>query len=289
MLSRKLGFAILALSAALAAQTPPPGPRLMSNEELTALPQTPQAKGDQLRHYFFKEAGREVPYRIYVPSRYDGKSKLPFMVCLHGAGGTQDSLMDWGHGMLKDLAEKHGYIVATPLGYPLGGSYGQHYNIGIPDSARAGKEMSAAERKQSDEWSEKDVLNVTEIVAKEYGVDRSRIYLMGHSRGALATWYLGDKYRSLWAGLAPVAGGFLDTDYPFEHLRGLPVIVSQGSADAVALPERARQQVAAMEKLNLHPKYVEVPGATHGSIVDAALPGIFDFFDEHAPQAKPHL
>jgi hypothetical protein len=44
-----------------------------------------------------------------------------------------------------------------------------------------------------------------------------------------------------------------------------------------------------MEKLSLHPKYVEVPGATHGSIVDAALPGIFDFFDEHTRQAKPHL
>ena len=43
--------------------------------------------------------------------------KLPMMVCLHGAGGTQDTLMDWGQGMLKDLAEKHGYIVVTPLGY----------------------------------------------------------------------------------------------------------------------------------------------------------------------------
>jgi predicted peptidase len=278
MVMYRLAFAVLALGSLVSAQG------LVASEKLARQPQTPGAKGDQQRHYFFKEAGREVPYRIYVPMRFDGRSKLPMMVCLHGAGGTQDSLMDWGHGMLKDLAEKHGFIVVTPLGYPPGGSYGQHFNIGIPDSARAGSGMTAAERKQADEWSEKDVLNVTEIVAREYQADRSRIYLMGHSRGALATWYLGDKYRSQWAGLAMAAGGFLDTDYPYEHLRGLPVIVYQGSADAVALPERARAQVAAMEKLRLHPRYVEVAGATHGSIVDAALPGIFDFFDEDPPK-----
>jgi poly(3-hydroxybutyrate) depolymerase/catechol 2,3-dioxygenase-like lactoylglutathione lyase family enzyme len=262
---------------------PPAGPRLMSHEELAARPQTVGAKGDQLRHYFFTEAAREVPYRVYVPSRYDGRTALPMMVALHGAGGTHDTLMDWGKGMIKDLAEKHGYIVVTPLAYPLGSSYGQHFNIGIPDSARAGSGMSDLQRKQSDEWSEKDVLNVTELVAKEYHVDRARIYLMGHSRGALATWYLGEKYRDKWAGLAPVAGGFLNlADYPFEHLKGLPIIVSQGSADAVALPERARNQVAALEKAGQHPVYVEVAGATHGSIVDAALAGIFDFFDAHS-------
>jgi predicted peptidase len=261
----KIAFAIAALAALLAGQPP----------------QIPGAKGDQQRHYYFPEAGKEVPFRLYVPSRFDGKTKLPMMVCLHGAGGTQDTLMDWGHGILQDLAEKHGYIVVTPLGYAPGGSYGQHYDIGIPMGARAGGNMSDAERKKTDELSEKDVLNVTELVAKEYAVDRSRIYLMGHSRGALGAWYLGNKYRQLWAGLAPVAGGFLDTDYPFEHLRGIPVIVSQGGADTVALPERARKQVAAMEKIGLHPRYVEVAGATHGSIVDAALSGIFDFFDEN--------
>jgi len=256
-------------------------PKLLSHEELAARPQTAGAKGDQLRHYFFKEAGREVPYRVYVPASFSANTNLPMIVCLHGAGGTQDSLMDWGNGLLKQLAEKHGYIAVTPLGYPIGSSYGQHYNVGMPDSARPGGNMSAEERKRADELSEKDVLNVTELVAKEYHVDRSRIYLMGHSRGALATWYLGDKYRGKWAGLAPVAGGFLDTDYAYEHLKGVPIIVLQGGADTAALPERARMQVAELEKTGQHPTYVEVPEATHGSIVDAALPKIFDFFDQH--------
>jgi predicted peptidase len=256
-----------------------PQPALPPSDELARQPQTIRAKGDQQRHYFFKDAGREVPYRIFVPSRYDGREKLPLMVALHGAGGDQNTAMNWGNGLIMQLAEKYGYIVASPLGYPPGGSFGQHYNIGIPDSQRAGGTMSAAERAQADRWSEQDVMNVTEIVAKEYDVDRQRIYLIGHSRGGLATWYLGEKYRDIWAGLAPMAGGFLDTDYPFERLRGLPVIVSQGGADTVALPERARKQVAAMEKIGLKPAYFEFKEATHGSITSAALPGIFEFFE----------
>lgn len=271
-------FVILfAVPLILSAQTP--APKLPSSEELAARPQTPRGKGDQARHYFFKDAGREVPFRLFVPSRYDGQP-LPMIVALHGAGGTEDSLMDWGHGIIKLLAETHGYIVVTPLAYPPGSSYGQHFDIGIPDSARAGSGMSAAERKRADDLSEQDVLNVADLVAKEYRV--SRIYLIGHSRGALATWYLGAKYRSKWAGLAMMAGGFLNTDYPYEQLRGMPVFIAQGSEDKVALPERARNQVASMKKIGLEPEYLEVPGATHGSIVDAALPKIFDFCDTHA-------
>ncbi len=274
------------------ASTPPPlqqptqpsaqnAAHLLPNEQLAALPQTPGATGDQLRHYFFKEAAHEVPYRVFVPPALSGKSGAPLLIALHGAGGTQDSLMDWGHGMLPALAEKYGYIVATPLGYPLGSSYGQHYNIGIPDSARAGSAMTDDQRKTADNLSEQDVLNVTERVAKEYSVDRKRIYLIGHSRGALASWYLGEKYRDQWAGLAMIAGGFLNTDYPYEHLRGMPVMIAQGGADTAALPERARAQVAAMKKIGLEPQYFEVPDATHGSIIDAALPGIFEFFSQH--------
>ena len=280
----KLGVAGALLAISLSATGQTIAPALPSSSELAARPQSRRAKGDQPRHYFFKEAGREVPYRVYVPSRYNGETlpnseALPMIVALHGAGGTEDTLMDWGKGTIKDLAEKHGYIVATPLGYPLGASYGQHYDIGIPDSARAGSGMSVEERKHADDLSEKDVINVADLVAKEYSV--SRVYLIGHSRGALATWYLGAKYRAKWAGLAMMAGGFLNTDYPYEQLRGLPVMVAQGGADTVALPERARKQVDSMKKIGLAPEYLEVAEATHGSIVDAALPKIIEFFDAY--------
>ncbi len=45
-----------------------------------------QATGDQRRSYYFEEAGREVPYRMCVPTGWDGESELPLVMFLHGAG-----------------------------------------------------------------------------------------------------------------------------------------------------------------------------------------------------------
>jgi predicted peptidase len=270
--------AALALAGYLAAQAPPPLPKLLSSEELAKQPQTPGATGDQERHYYFAEASQEMPYRLYVPLKWNRQTKLPMIVVLHGAFSTHDTLFAATQGILKTLAEEHGYIVVSPLGYgPLGG-YGQHYDIGMRPPVEG---ATAEEQERASKLSEEDVMNVVALVTREYGVDEFRIYLMGHSMGGLGTWYLGEKYADKWAGLAPVAGGFENTDYPWERLRGMPVFVSNGSADTVAVPSRARRQVAAMQKAGLHPIYLEVPGATHVSILDSVFPKIFEFFDNN--------
>jgi dienelactone hydrolase len=56
--------------------------------------------------------------------------------------------------------------------------------------------------KDTNALSEKDVMNVLEIVCKEYNVDEHRIYLMGHSMGGAGTLHLGTKYPDKWAALA---------------------------------------------------------------------------------------
>jgi predicted peptidase len=268
---------MLALICCLRAQTP----SLLSSDEVAKQPQTTRATGDQQRHYYFAEAGKEMPFRLYVPAKWNRDTRLPMIVALHGAFGTHDTMMKAGGGIIGTLAEKHGYVVVSPLGYaPLGG-YGQHYNIGMVPPRQGATEE---ERQRSSRFSEQDVMNVVALVTKEYAIDESRIYLMGHSMGGLGVWYLGEKYRDQWAGLAPIAGGFEDTDYPWERLRGMPVLVSNGSADTTALPSRSRNQVAAMEKAGLHPVYLEVPGATHGSILNSVFPEIFDFFDRNKRQ-----
>jgi len=56
----------IALSVYASAQTDRPrtgfSPPIPS-EELAKQPQTPGVIGDQQRHYYFKDAGREMPYR----------------------------------------------------------------------------------------------------------------------------------------------------------------------------------------------------------------------------------
>jgi predicted peptidase len=49
-------------------------------------------------------------------------------------------------------------------------------------------------------------MNVLALVEKEYAVDTSRVFLMGHSMGGMGTWYLGQKYADKWAALGVMSG-----------------------------------------------------------------------------------
>jgi len=68
----------------------------------TASPNNPQwrAKGDQHRKYHFAAANVDMPYRLYVPTSWDGKSKLPLVMILHGAGADENTYVDMNNRQL---------------------------------------------------------------------------------------------------------------------------------------------------------------------------------------------
>jgi poly(3-hydroxybutyrate) depolymerase len=73
-------------------------------------------KGDQRRTYTFRETGVTIPYRLYVPETWDGRSKLSLIVMLHGGGSDENRYLDLNDGQLLRLAAKHGYLLVSPLG-----------------------------------------------------------------------------------------------------------------------------------------------------------------------------
>jgi predicted peptidase len=227
-----------------------------------------QAVGNHKRHYYFAEAGEIMPYRVYVPSAYKPGAHLPLVVVLHGLGGTEDTFLGRSGGQMQLLAEKHEFVVAAPLGYRINGNYGS----GI-------RRFADAARKRTWELSEKDVMNVLKLVSEEYGTDAGRTFLLGHSMGGAGTWYLGQKYADKWAAMAPIAGPASDVaGYPFDRLKGMPVMVCHGDADVTVPVESSRTMVAGMKQHGLTPEYIEVPGANHGSVVEIVVPKILDFF-----------
>jgi predicted peptidase len=131
------------------------------------------------------------------------------------------------------------------------------------------------------ELSEKDVMNVLALVEKEYAVDTSRVYLMGHSMGGMGTWYLGQKYASKWAALGVMSGGFGYQNYPAERLRGIPLIVGAGSMDTAFHGAEAQAGIAQLKAAGLDPVYVEIPGGTHMSMIPSMLPQVLEFFATH--------
>ncbi len=127
-----------------------------------------RAKGDQHRTYDFPAAKKAMPYRLYVPTTWDGQSSLPLIVLLHGAGSDENRYVDMNNKQVERLAERHGYVVVSPLGYSPLGAYGTPLRLpavfGQPEIAAKQRASVTSEAEHTLELSEKDVMNVLEIV-----------------------------------------------------------------------------------------------------------------------------
>ena len=130
------------------------------------------------------------------------------------------------------------------------------------------------------ELSEKDVINVLEIVLKSYPIDRKKMFLFGHSMGSGGTWYIGGKYASYWRALAPMSGPFVTREgYPWARLKQMPIFMSEGlRAGASLQSSRNLRDFAKEYGLNL--QYKEVDG-DHGQMVPMILPDVFQFFNQY--------
>ena len=222
----------------------------------------------QKKTYDFKDAGQEMEYGLFVPSTYDKAKKTPLMVALHGLGGNPQLMIHYPG--LTDLAERHGYIVVAPMGYNPRGWYGAP----VPRKNKTDPENLS-------ELSEQDVMNVLDIIRKDYTIDPDRIYLMGHSMGGGGTWHLGIKYPDLWAGLAPIAPAIYRPATEVEKIKHVPVILIQGDQDKLVPVAGARRWAEQMKNFGMTYRYVEVAGGDHISIAFRHMPDVFEFFDRH--------
>jgi len=166
----------------------------------------------QQRTYLFKDTNEELPYALFVSSKVSKNKKNPLIVALHGLGGDQNTMVRESFRAVE-LAEDGGYILVAPMGYNSGGWYG--IPVGAPrgnrgpgdgtnpaatpprgNGAGRGFNPTAGGTAVKDpakvrELSEKDVMNVLDMIRKEFNVDERRTYLMGHSMGGAGTLYLG--------------------------------------------------------------------------------------------------
>ena len=230
----------------------------------------------QARSYVFADTGQTIPYALFVPSSYSASKKSPLIVALHGLGRPFDWMMGY-HGMI-DFAERDGFIVVAPLGYHPRGWYGSRGPglAGNPQPAAPAEQLPA----DLGELSEKDVMNVLEIVRREFAVDAERIYLWGHSMGGAGTYHLAAKHPELWAGLAVAAPAPSAEPTQLEAFRQLPILVLQGDTDK--LVAQTRQWVAKMKELGMEHVYIEVKGGDHSLFISQnrdTLSKVFAFFN----------
>jgi len=220
--------------------------------------------GDFERHYLLAGANEIMPYRVYVPKTYSASKPNALVIALHGLGANEDSFFDSYDKLPPQLAEKHGLLMAAPLGFRRDGFYGSQMMSGGDVAAR-----------RRGEYSEKDVLEVLRLMKAAYNVDDSRIYLMGHSMGAIGTWAMGSKFSQTWAALVAFSG--VGQASLADNMKGIPHFIVHGDADNTVNVSGSRNMVAELKKLNANVTYVEVPGGSHTDVVVPNLPKAFEF------------
>jgi poly(3-hydroxybutyrate) depolymerase len=275
--------------------------------------------GDQHRQYDFAAAGCSMPYRLYVPSQYDGARLYPLIVWLHGSGDDEND--DFDTTDLRKLAEARGVILVSPLGYNRYGGYGDIYPVvathemaaaaeAIGAASRSGEAPAVAIKGTGGDQShfdpaitadyveipagflvdphvgllsEQDVMNVVGLVRKEYHIDPARVYLMGNSMGGVGTLFLAARYPEVWAAVAPAGGPIAVWSYPFERLRDfhVPVLFVHGGLDEHANAHWSQVLFERAREVGVEADLSVPPKGDHNYGWATVLPQTFDWLLRH--------
>ena len=310
---------LLGLGAVIftAAQEPPPKAKAGGMQ----FPVDPRV---QMRSYLFKDGdiSQTLEYALFVSTKVSKDKANPLIVTLHGLGAPPQIMFG---AKALELAEAGGYILVGPMGYSVNGWYGipntPMSGMGAPPKTGPGpkpgadappkvgpvpkpgaeavpgqpgakpKSMGSPFGGPNDppnlrEMSEKDTMNVVDMVRKEFNIDNNRIYLMGHSMGGAGTLYLGVKYSSIWAALAPIApAAFQLSPDSLKEIPKMPILFVHGSTDELVPVSISQQWVAKAKEFGLPYEYNEIPDVTHGPIIEASLPSVYAFFAKHSKTA----
>lgn len=185
----------------------------------------------------------EVPMRVHAPEGAAGDEPRPLLVALHGAGGDESMFMEaYGDGAIRALADRHRLLVASPLTTMVMG------NPRVFDA-------------------------IVDAVALTHAVDRTRIFVLGHSLGAGAAAALAAQRADRLAGVVCIAGG--GRFNPGAPLA--PTLVIAGELDPLAPAGRLRPGIQRAIDAGLPIEFRERRGEGHTLIVGTSLPEAIDW------------
>ena len=257
--SRATVAAILALLEALAAsrgqETDFPAARMLQfAESLAAAGAAPAitiaaaARGADLWLTLSDSRG-EVPVRLRAPA--DATGPLPVLFLHHGAGGSENMFFETcGAGRTATLGVERGWLVVAPrqglFGLPL------------------------------------DVAAMLDVLEDSFDIDRTQVFLVGHSMGAgQVAKQVGLHPEAVAAAVALGGGAAAPAG---EKAKQVPWFVAAGAADfgrpgAAALAKRLEAAGADVDSR-------EYPDVEHMVIVQAALDDVFRFLDAVAAEPR---
>jgi predicted esterase len=196
-----------------------------------------------------------TPYRLFVPKAYDGKTPLPLVVFLHGAGekGTdnQKQLSNRANGaMVFAESAKNPCFMAVPQCPPPKSWY--------------------------DTMQRKHVPRIIAQISKEYKVDPERIYITGISLGGNGTWVQLADNPGLYAAAIPICGWGAGH---YAEFKNVPLWAFHAADDPTVKVGGTDDAVRGLREAGGDPIYTRYEKGGHGSWVFAyKTPALVDWF-----------
>jgi predicted esterase len=176
---------------------------------------------DEISKEKLESEGKQRSYYIFVPSSVKPDSPVPLLIVLHGSGRNGLSLVEkW-----KDLATEKGFIVAGPDASDRSGWR-------IPED---GPEF---------------IYDLTELLIKKYPIAKDRLYLFGHSAGAVFALNLAMFESEYFAAVAFHAGSWRserELKLPDLAIRKTPIKIIVGDRDAFFPLDSVKQTEAVLK------------------------------------------
>lgn len=222
----------------------------------------PAAVPDKIVKGTFGAGGRVRTYYLLVPARAAAETPAPLLVLLHGSGREGRSLAEpW-----SALAKEHGIILAAP-----------------DSSARQGWAM----REDGPDF----LYALVEMLRVQHPIDPSRIYLFGHSAGAIHALSMAVLESEYFAAAAVHAGALSEGIRAFldRAPRKIPLGIWVGANDSFFPLAAVRAARDALARGGFPASLTEIPGHTH-AYYDRALAinrEVWSFLQKHSLDGAP--
>lgn len=203
---------------------------------LTAFLAVKSSPAQNISKELIRFEGKERAYYLFVPEKKKPEKPLPLIVLLHGSGRNGNSLVEkW-----KDLAKKEGLILVGPDSQ---NSKGWNIPADGPDYVR----------------------ELIEELRAKYPINVRRIYLFGHSAGAIQALYLSLLESEYFAATAVHAGALdkNDSSYIEQAKRKIPIAIWIGTEDSFFPLPMVRATRDALNEGGFKSELTEIKGHTH--------------------------
>ena len=219
---------------------------------------------DDITKELITSNGKTRPYYLYVPPTVKAPNLAPLIVTLHGSNRNGITLVEkW-----KDYAKKEGIILAGPDATNL---RGWSSPVDGPDFLH----------------------ELVEELKSKYPVNPRRVYLFGHSAGAIFAIHMSLMESQYFAAAAVHAGALAPGDNRFMDVakRKIPISIQVGDSDPLFPVNIVRTTADALKEKGFPVDMIEIKNHDHWYYDKASKfnQTAWEFLKKHELDADPQF